>query len=200
MLEAADDADHALEAARESHKFSELPPELKNRVYTYYFKSLGKVPPRFALPPLCKVSRQLRLESTGLFFEHCAFIVALKPLYRPEDWHDEARLHYHTEVARFNIPTSTFACIKHLHIELRHSPIESPFLAYSVDLADGRCAQSSRGYPNREGSQHDQNQSNQHVRNLVKSITAREGQAKLEKSDFGAFEVAIRKDMFPHWR
>jgi hypothetical protein len=49
MLEAADDADHALEAAREFQKFSELPPELKNRVYTYYFKSLGKVPPRFAL-------------------------------------------------------------------------------------------------------------------------------------------------------
>jgi hypothetical protein len=131
MLEAADDADHALEAARESHKFSELPPELKNRVY---------------------------------------------------------------------IPTSTFACIKHLYIELRHSPIESPFLAYSVDLADGRCAQSSRGYLNWEGSQHDQNQSNQHVRNLVNSITTREGQAKLEKDDFEAFEVAIRKDMFPHWR
>jgi hypothetical protein len=102
MLEAADDADHALEAAREFQKFSELPPELKNRVYTYYFKSPGKVPPRFALPPLCKVSRQLRLESTGLFFEHCTFAVALRPYQ-----HSEARLHYHTEVARFNIPTLT---------------------------------------------------------------------------------------------
>jgi hypothetical protein len=170
----------------EFHKFSELPPELRNRVYTYYFKSMGKVSPRFTLPPLCKASRQLRLESTGLFLEHCTFIVAL----RPKHWTKEARLHYHTEVARFNIPTSTFACIEHLHIELRHSLIESPFLACSVDLNDGQCAQKSRWFS-------DGDQRRQHVQNLVKSITARGGQAKLEKGDLEAFEVAVRKDMWP---
>jgi hypothetical protein len=117
MLEDADVADDALKVSREFHKFSELPPELKNRVFTYYFKSLGNVPPRFALPPLCQASRQLRLDSTGLFLEHCTFIVTLRPWYLQK----EARLPYHTEIARLNIPTSTFACIKHLHIVLRYT-------------------------------------------------------------------------------
>jgi hypothetical protein len=190
ILEAADDAVVVPEARKVFHKFSELPPELRNRVYTYYFKSMGEVPPRFALPPLCKASRQLRLESTGLFFEHCTFIVTLNP------WYQEARLHYHTEVAGFNIPTTTFARTKHLHIELRYSPFESPLLDYSVDLTDGQCGQRSRRYPKWEWSEHVQNQRRNHVRDLVKSIIAREGQAKLEKGDLEALEVAVRKDLW----
>jgi hypothetical protein len=77
-LEAADDADDAKDAMNATKKlprFSELPPELRNRVYVLYFESLGEVPPRFVLPPLCRASRQLRLETTGLFFEHSTFIV-----------------------------------------------------------------------------------------------------------------------------
>jgi hypothetical protein len=190
ILEDADVADDALEVLREFHRFSELPPELKNRIFTYYFKSLGNVPPRFALPPLCQASRQLRLDSTGLFFEHCTFIVTLRPWYMQK----EARLHYHTEVARLNIPTSTFACIKHLHIELRYTSIESPLLAYSVDLTDGRSTQWSR--PDHGYGEYVQQQGGQHVQSLVRSITARGGQAKLQKSDFEAFEVAVSNDMW----
>jgi hypothetical protein len=190
MLEDADVADDALEVSCEFHKFSELPPELKNRVFTYYFKSLGNVPPRFVLPPLCQASRQLRLDSTGLFFEHCTFIVTLRPWYVQR----EARLHYHTEVARLNIPTSTFACVKHLHIELRYTSIESPLLAYSVDLTDGRSTQWSKPYHG--WGEYVQKQGGQHVQSLVKSITAREGQAKLQKGDFEAFEVAVTNDMW----
>jgi hypothetical protein len=74
-------------------------------------------------------------------------------------------------------------------------------LAYSVDLTDGQSTQWSdstrRGLSRDWGEgQYAQKQGGQHVQSLVKSITAREGQAKLQKGDFEAFEVAVSNDMW----
>jgi hypothetical protein len=178
---ADEDKQRALKASSKFHRFSELPSELRNRIYAYHFKSLGKVPPRFITPPLCRASRQLRVESTGLFFENCTFVVQLKPM------HGKAQLHYHTEVAKFNIPKPAFDCIKHLCIELRSPSNDSLWDAWIVDLVSGQCVETNTD-PKSGGKKGEH-----HVRELVASIMAREGHAKLEKSDLIALESAVTK-------
>jgi hypothetical protein len=183
-LEAADNAADALEASRQFPKFLELPPELRNRVYTLYFKSLGRVPPRFALPPLCRASRQLRMESTALFFEHSTFVIALRSISQPSC----ARLHYSTELARLNIPAPTFASMKHLYIEVRNAPRSFLEGGWAVDLTNSHCVYSEtiRGSEN--------------IRELVQTIMARDGVAKLRKGDLDEFEVAVGKDLLTRRR
>lgn len=134
LLEAADDERDASEASREFPKFVELPPELENRVYAFYFKSLGRVPPRFVLPPLCVTSRQLRRESTGLFFEHSIFILWLRPEFTLSPGREQARLQYHTEIAKIGIATANFARIKHLCVELRFPLHQLLLRSWDVDL------------------------------------------------------------------
>jgi hypothetical protein len=177
-LEAADDAADALEALRQFPKFLQLPPELRNRVHVHYFKSLGQVPPRFVLLPLCRASRQLRTEATGLFFEHSTFIVSLRSFRQPLS----ARLYYSTELSRINIPTSIFARIKHLYIELRDDPRESLKGGWVIDLTNSECVYSETS----KGSRN--------IRALVRSIMARDGISKLRKDDLDEFEAAVGKD------
>jgi hypothetical protein len=191
-LEIADDADYArnaMNATPNFHRFSELPPELRNRVYTFYFESLGKVPPRFVVPPLCKVSRQLRLETTALFFERSTFIILLRPAYSPQGqqrlYRHPAQLHYHSEVAKAIIPNPSFARIKHLCVEFKPWSNRASWATWAIDLSTGKSA---REWPTRV-----QAYNGQSVQTFVDSIMAREGLAKLEKNDLDKLEVAINE-------
>jgi hypothetical protein len=191
QLEAADDEDHAMAFSRGFSKFFALPPELRNRVYVFHFRSLCKVPPRFITPALCRASRQLRLESTGLFFEHCTFIVSLRDT--PDANWTKTRLQYHTRIAKAVIPTPMFARIKHLHIELRNPPYDVPWSSWTVDLTNKPCVQrwlqhSCRGFHGASVKHH--------VRDLIETIMTREGNAKLKKSDLRALEVAVAKEYY----
>lgn len=167
------------------YRFSELPPELRNRVYTFYFQSLGKVPPRFAVPPLCTISRQLQLETTGLFFEQSTFIISMRRIYCRQPYAHKAQLHYHSEVAKSNIPMPNFAQIKHLHVELKACSNVSPSAVWTIDLTEGRCARERQS----RGQHHEES-----VQTLVDSIMARQGVATLEKGDLDKLEAAITKD------
>jgi hypothetical protein len=129
-LEAADGKKEALNVAPTFHRFSELPPELRNRVYKLYFGSLGKVPPRFVVPPLCRASRQLRLETTGMFFESSTFVVSMKRVNGGQRHPNIARLNFHSGVARVNIPTLSFGQIKHLYVELKAFASGSPLATW----------------------------------------------------------------------
>lgn len=188
LLEVADDERYASEASREFPKFLEIPPELKNRVYAIYFKSLGRVPPRFVLPPLCRASRQLRLESTGLFFEHSTFILWLRPEFVLSRGRQQARLEYHTEIAKINVPTASIARIKHLYVELRAPAHQFLLRTWTVNLTNGQCVAT---YKKKDSVV---TQERQHVQKLVDSIMAREGCAKLNKSDLSALEMAVSKE------
>ena len=185
FLETADDWEEASTASPTFHRFSELPPELRNRVYTFYFQSLGKVPPRFAVPPLCRTSRQLQLETTGLFFEQSTFIISMRRIYCRQTQAHKAQLHYHSEVAKSNIPMPNFAQIKHLHVELKACSNGSPSAVWTIDLTEGRCARERQS----RGQHHEES-----VQTLVDSIMARQGLATLEKGDLDKLEVAITKD------
>lgn len=189
-LEAADDADDTRNAPRappKFHRFFELPAELRNRVYTFYFESLGKVPPRFVVPPLCRASHQLRSETTGLFFEHSIFTILLRPVYftrgHEQPFRHRAQLHYHTEVARANIPNPGFARIKRLSIEVKTFSNRAPFATWTVDLRAGQCM---REWPACDHGFHDES-----IQSFVDSIMARERLAKLEKTDLDKLEVVV---------
>lgn len=54
------------------HHFSDLPAELRVRVYTLYFGSIG-VLDRPAQPPITMVSRLLRKEALPVFYQTCTF-------------------------------------------------------------------------------------------------------------------------------
>jgi hypothetical protein len=180
-LEDADDFDarDTLKPLPKFHRFLELPPELRNCVYIFHLESLGKVPPRFVVPPLCRASRQLKLETTALFYEHCTFVVLLMTIHVPDD---KAQLHYHTEIARSNIPHSAFARIKHLFIRLKEHSHRPPMANWLIDLTCGQC----RGW-----SKFSRRHTEQSVQTLVDSIMADKGLAKLEKSDLDKLEFAI---------
>lgn len=201
-LEAADDAKDVKDAQKalpQFHRFFELPAELRNRVYIFYLEALYKVPPQFVVPALCRASRQLRMETTGLFFEHCTFTVSMKPEFRetPKFNRHGAQLHYHTELARINIPTSAFARIKHLFIELRDSPYTPTLVTWFIDLTRGHCVK-GRTTPGSGFGTSRYIVKGQPVQDVVKFIMAREGLAKLKKSDLDNFEVAVGRDY--HWR
>jgi hypothetical protein len=182
-LEAADDFDarDTTKALPKFHRFLELPPELRNRVYIFHPESLGKFPPRFVVPPLCRVSRQLRSETTALFYEYCTFVFLLRTVHTPSS---KAQLHYHTEVARNNIPDSAFAQIKHLFIRLKEHSHRPPMANWIIDLTCGRWT----GW-----SVFRRRDIEQSVQTLVNSIMAREGLTKLEKSDLDKLEVAMNE-------
>jgi hypothetical protein len=51
----------------------DLPPELRNAIFTYYFDSLPDLKARYCEPPICLTSRLIRKESIPLFYGRCTF-------------------------------------------------------------------------------------------------------------------------------
>jgi hypothetical protein len=76
QLESADEGE-------EFHRFFELPPELRNRVYTKCFEWLGLIPPTFKQPPLLLVSRTTRREALPLLYRFAQFEIHLNGKYSP---------------------------------------------------------------------------------------------------------------------
>lgn len=97
-----------------------------------------------------------------------------------------ARLHYHSEVARSNVPTQKLAQIKHLFIEVKANLNGSPSATWTIDLTDGQCVR-KYGFA---GQQCDEGS----VKALVELIMARQGLTKLEKSDFQELDMAITEN------
>lgn len=174
-LEDADDANDAFEDSRKFPRFLELPPELRNAVYTNYFKGLGVIPQRFSQPPLCKVSRELRVESLGLFYEYSIFKISMtRCLLNTGD----VLINNQTKLLRNNIPLSDFARIKHLSVELEIGTFMSAVGTWTIDLTNGKNIANSSC------------RRQQDMQRMVDSIMAREGPKKLRKSDLRNFRRA----------
>jgi hypothetical protein len=54
-------------------RFLDLPPELRERIYAFHFRWLDQLPERFHQPPICHLSRLVRIESLPLFYENAIF-------------------------------------------------------------------------------------------------------------------------------
>ncbi|RMZ33217.1 hypothetical protein D0859_02681 [Hortaea werneckii] len=68
------------------HRFQELPPELRNRIYEYHFASFHQPICAPSQPPITKVSSLLRRETLQLFYHSCVFEVHLRLRMENERW------------------------------------------------------------------------------------------------------------------
>jgi len=60
------------------HKFMDLPPEIRNRIYDMYYKAFEKPLHTPAQPPLVLASSQLRREALQLFYNTFTFVVTFE--------------------------------------------------------------------------------------------------------------------------
>ena len=181
QLEDADHLSDTFEDSREFPRFLELPPELRNAVYVFYFKDLKVVPQRFSQPPLCTVSRELRAESLGLFYEHSTFSLSMtRPLLKIGN----AMINRQSKLLRDNIPLSDFTRIKHLRVDLEVGTFMSAVGTWTIDLTKGQSTA--------DGSRRRQRE----MQRVVDMIMAREGVNKLKKNDLEEFKFAWAGDCF----
>ncbi|GAB1729440.1 hypothetical protein NU195Hw_g4390t1 [Hortaea werneckii] len=68
------------------HRFRELPPELRNRIYEYHFASFHQPICAPSQPPITKVSSLLRKETLQLFYHSCVFDVHLRLRVDHDRW------------------------------------------------------------------------------------------------------------------
>ena len=177
-LEDADDRDDAAQGSRNFPRFLELPPELRNVVYEYYFKALGVIPQRFSQPPLCKASRELRVESLELFHEHSTFKISMT---RCLLYTGDVLINKQTKLLCDN---TDFTRIKHLSVELEIGSFISAVGIWTIDLTGGKSIANSSCKRQQE------------MQRVVDSIMAREGLNKLRKSDLADFRYAFAGKCF----
>lgn len=174
-LKDADERNDSAEGSRMFSRFLELPHELRNEVYAYYFKALGVVPQRFSQPPLCRVSRELRVESLGLFYEHSTFKLSMTRCLLNTG---NVSINKQTKLLTNNFSTSAFTRIKHLSVELEIGSFMKAVGTWTIDLTNGKSTANSNC-----GRQ-------QEMQRVVGGIMARKGLDKLRKKDLASFRFA----------
>lgn len=103
------------------HRFLELPPELRNRIYEYHFASFHQPICAPSQPPITTVSSLLRKETFQLFYHGCVFEVHLRLRIENERWsilYGQLRLSLNDRALLFLRCTEAekLGCIKRLNI------------------------------------------------------------------------------------
>jgi hypothetical protein len=144
-------------------------------VYTFYFDGLKVVPQRFSQPPICKVSRELRVESLGLFYEHATFSISMtRCLLNTGD----VAVNHQSKLFHNGVSESDFTRIKHLSVDLEIGTFMSAVGTWTIDLTSGKSTANSSCRRQQE------------MQRVVDIIMAREGRHKLRKSDIRFFRTA----------
>lgn len=198
-------------------RFLDLPPEIRNLIYKKLFQSVGTLPQRFHQAPICKVSRELRKESLGLFYEASTFPVYLhrRCLTREEfNWNAGRPLKFlgfSPQCLRFQsaISASRLALIKHLSvtlpevsgvIDINGMTHDQDLVTWSINLVTGQCIISDKSAtigPNTVYGRRVLGKGGVSATQLQRSldlIMARDGQNKLRFEDFEAIRVAVHAD------
>jgi hypothetical protein len=174
-LETAEKLSDTFEDKREFPRFLELPPELRNAVYTFYFNGLKVVPQRFSQPPICKVSRELRVESLGLFYEHATFSISMtRCLLNTGD----VAINHQSKLFCDSVSESGFTRIRHLSVDLEIGTFLSAVGTWTIDLTSGKSIANSSC------------RRQQDMQRVVDMVMAREGRNKLRKTDIRFFRMA----------
>lgn len=206
LVSALEDADEN----RPFHQLLDLPPELRNRIYSFVFESYPEIRLRSRVrqPPLALVSRTLRGETLPKFYAECQFKVDLtcRPLYTRQTLQIESP----SKAAIQNIKPLHFSYMQrlvfslqiseqdidygfHCQIDLRpisdsgHKPgLRLPFItmtAYPASLKDH--PPKPEDYAERRGALVGQ------LDAVVQRILRREGLYKMLKTDFDALHNAV---------
>ncbi|KXT13530.1 hypothetical protein AC579_4152 [Pseudocercospora musae] len=59
-------------------RFSDLPPELRNKVYEHYFSEIRQTLYAPSEPPITRVSRDIRKETIKMYYDSCTFVFVLR--------------------------------------------------------------------------------------------------------------------------
>ncbi|KAF2215999.1 hypothetical protein CERZMDRAFT_94383 [Cercospora zeae-maydis SCOH1-5] len=67
-------------------RFLDLPAEIRNRIYSYYFTTSKNDEPQYNLvnycdPPIALLCKQIRLEALSIFFRECKFLLTIGANY-----------------------------------------------------------------------------------------------------------------------
>ena len=122
--ELIDILDHA-DNNRKFDKFTELPPELRNRVYEYYFAAFEAPLHAPKQPPIALVNSLLRAETLPLFYATCVFdfILVMNRGPRRGNW---LQMPAETHMWLSSTNAENITDIKHLRIKVyRQQPKES---------------------------------------------------------------------------
>lgn len=107
-----------------SFRFLDLPAEIRNRVYSYYFAT-SDTKPQYNLvnyrdPPITLACKQLRRESLPIFFSECTFLLTIGANYfEPERKSEAGRLCLLNRVSsRLIALGDNNVLFRHLHIRV----------------------------------------------------------------------------------
>lgn len=170
---------------RKFSRFLDLPPELRNAVYSFYMKSLGIVPKRFAQPPLCKASSQLRSDSLGLFYEQSTFSISIiHSLWNRSHrtMFGQTKVNSQSDLFVGSVPAKHFNRIKRLHVELESACHTSTLNSWTIDLATGQCEINFGRHRKKR------------LKEAVNSVMARGGTKTMGVSDLDLLKAAVVKD------
>ncbi|KAK4958077.1 hypothetical protein LTR10_004502 [Elasticomyces elasticus] len=188
-------------------RFLNLPPELRNRVYGYYYAEFRQPIYAPSQPPLSRVCRQLREESLPMFYSTCEFDFRLQRFQRGYDGRtpptgpcrvticDRMLLFLHSTLARY------LACIRTIWIGLDDVQIRSDsrgngWRLYRIQIRNnGECVVRAGAKVNAVVLTSSTHRPWNITRLLIlaallkvsNTITARSGMDKLRKEDF--FEI-----------
>lgn len=193
-----------LEAADEAAtfpRFFDLPPELRNRIYSMHFDSFP-VLSRPTTPPIARASRQLRQETTLLFYQSCNIYLSIgraTPNYKPKP--PRTLTHLSEEYLGY---------IRHIEVSGPIVPMRRrrwgwAHVAWQVDLgATERGALMSGGRTSHcmadimDGFEERRDRVERRLKVVLEGIAAREGMVKLRNGDGNAlvkvFQHSSRKD------
>ena len=176
-------------------RFSDLPPELRQMIYAFYFKSFH----RFGLsihknqPPITRASRETRRESLPLFYEYCDFaVITATELH----WLPQYNVALTTTSRDWVKATSAenFGRIKSISLEIPHkystfklglNNRENP-----ISVAWGLLNHSQSPDPT---VQERKDRLLFELRTIAMGIAAREGPLKLRKGDLEEMYETIRR-------
>jgi hypothetical protein len=128
-------------------KFSQLPAELRTKVYVKYFESLGDLPLLPYQPPLLLASRQIRNEALPKYYSHSTstlgFVTNLRTpdiLFGRRRGHLRTTTCEKTDALLKRISEQDFAKIKHLKIQVWKPELDAgdnvvSFATWTVDLS-----------------------------------------------------------------
>jgi len=176
------------------HRFLDLPPELRQRIYTEYFNTYDEDDNPKCQPPISYASRIVRREALPLLYECCAFALRTDHVHLPFDKPITDVLSPRSAAFIKSLSAPSLGYIRHLRLDFfgcdirlkldahdQNDPvsIETPYVVHL------ECNSDQAQYARREQMLSD-------LRALALDVAAREGPLKLRKEDLERMYEIVR--------
>lgn len=190
LIEALEHADNN----RKFENFTRLPPELRNRVYEYYFSEFKKTLLSPKQPPLTLVCNLVRRETLPIFYANCTFELNLVArwfsggtgflnLIMPAD----------TLLWLYATRAENFADIQHIEVKVwKQGPWDriQQLLTFSVANSKAETSRCIRLNPEKSAGEN-RHLLRRELLKVVQDVTTRKKGWKLKKEDFFALRRAV---------